>query len=141
MGQHVLPRDLSHNQMAEEASWGLQALYARWREHMRVRPFVVCWPGKSLKAQGVDDKTVAFDLPEGRDRWPKLLKEIATKTKARGLLVVEQQPQAIVVILETSVGTTSWHIPIKDHGDIRVLADIVEHTDKDYIGVFREKPS
>jgi hypothetical protein len=75
------------------------------------------------------------DLPPEKAAWPNELKRIVKVYGAYALLLVEQHVQEVVVILESPHGTVSWHVPIRNQGNVRVLDDAEEKTDVDYIGL------
>jgi hypothetical protein len=128
--------DLIHQDLAEEASWGLPALYDNWAKDQRIKPFMVVWPSKTIKFEGqVVNDAVPFQLPEDPGARKEAVATYAKRASAWALLVVEQRTESVVVIFESPVGTKSWHLPISRHGDVKILGDPKEFTNVDYIGV------
>lgn len=125
-----------HDDLVLEAEMGLGSLYETWAMQSRIEPFLLVWPAHPVEYRGrKTEDVVPFDLPEDRGTWHTELRRRVHEASAYGILLAEQHDDVIVVIFESQHGTKSWRIPIKDHGDVRVLGDPVELTDTDSIGV------
>lgn len=81
------------------------------------------------------ESVLPFDIPENKKEWPFVLHRLVTEYKAYAILLVEQKTVEILVIVESPHGTKSWHIPIRNHGNVQVLDDPIEKTDVDTIGL------
>lgn len=131
--------ELIHQDLAEEVSWGLTALYEIWKEEGKIDPFLIVWPSETLLINGEEvEDGVAFDVPnEGRDAF---IIAAVEKTKAWALMLCEQRDQAVVVIFESPLGAKSWVIPIVQIGGTRSLGDPDVRENTDYVGaVFKPK--
>lgn len=125
-----------HDDLILEAESGLSSLYDTWARESRIDPFLLVWPSETVKFHGHKTADVMpFDLPPSRASWGTEIVRIAKETSAYALLLVEQRAKAVVVVLESPHGSKSWHIPIRNHGNVDVLEDPEEKTDVDYIGL------
>jgi hypothetical protein len=110
-----------------QAGGALTSLYDTWRVERRIRPFIISWPGETI----LDDAglplqgTCLLDLPDSKSKWSETMRRFAARTKAYALLLAEQHPTEVLVILESHHGTRSWSIPILVSGDIRTLGTAV----------------
>lgn len=127
---------LIHQDLAQEVLGSLDVLYDIFRRDGGVDPCMIVWPYETVNFEGeqVND-AIPIQLPEDRAGWPGIIAEAAKRTSAWAVALYEQRPDAIVVIFESPIGTSSWHIPIEDHGDVRALGDISDvKVDTDYVG-------
>ncbi len=125
-----------HDGIVEEARAGIDTLYDTWKRQKGIRTFVIVWPSEAVLWRGEQtEKPVAFDAPEDPKLLSRFLKKVQEKTTAYAILLWRQQEQAVVGVLESRHGTVSWHIPILDHGNVRVLGRPEEHADKDSLGL------
>lgn len=120
-----------------QAATGLVSLYKTWKLRSKIEPFLLSWPSETI----LDDNglplegTCLLDLPEDQSGWPSTIAHFARRTKAYALLLTEQRPKEVRVILESHHGTRSWLIPILISGDIRLLGTAVIKDDTHKIGV------
>jgi len=113
-----------HDDLTRQAEAGLQGLYDYWKKERRIDPFVVTWPSEAV----TDDKGISvtdacsLELPkDDRNRWNKLMLEAIQRTKAYGILFVEQRDKDVRAIFETKHGSRCWTIPIIRNGDVFTL--------------------
>lgn len=135
-GAYITSERFIHDDLVVEAAMGLCSLYETWATQSRIDPFILVWPSEPIEYHG--HKTAAavpFDLPERREQWSSEVRTLAQKYRAYGLLLVEQLSTEVLVIFESSHGTKSWRLPIKDHGDVKTLGGPTELTDTDSIGI------
>lgn len=120
-----------------QAGTGIASLYKTWKIRRQVLPFVVAWPSETI----LDDDglpmqgTCLLELPEDQAKWSETLRKFMRKTSAYALLLAEQKPKEVLVILESHHGTRSWSIPIMVSGDIRTLGTAVVKDDTHKIGL------
>jgi len=125
-----------HAYVLEDVRGTLPALYDVWKQKGSINPFVMIWPRKAVQWLGMKtNQSVGFDMPADRNAWPEFLAEKALKNAAFALLLTERKGNEIVAILETQAGTSSWHLPVEDHGNVEVLGEPIEQTDIDSIGL------
>lgn len=95
---------------------------------------VIVWPSEHLPTEGGDiDGCVFAAYPKGDTK--SRLRSIVETTKAYGMLVIEQKPDAIIAILESPHGARCWKMQIERHGDVDVLASPVVTDNEDHIGL------
>lgn len=132
----------AHDYVVRDARAALPSVKDVWRKKRRIDPFVMMWPRKKVEWLGMKtNQTVGFGLPKDRSAWTKFLAEQALQHSAFALLLVEQREDEVVAILESPAGAISWHLPIKCHGDARLLGDPVERTDAESIGLLYDATS
>lgn len=119
------------------AATGITSLYKSWRQKGRVEPFAISWPSETI----LDDSglplqgSCLIDLPSDHAQWNQTLVKFVGRTKSYALLLAEQLPREIRVILESHHGTRSWVIPILISGDIRTLGTASIHDNVHKIGI------
>ncbi len=125
-----------HDGIIEEARGGVPTLYESWKRRQRIRPFIIVWPSEKIVWYGTPTaQAVAFDVPEDESKRRDFVERAQKKAKAYALLLWEQREKAVVGVLESMHGTKSWHLPIIDHGNVRVLGEAEEKTDVDRLGL------
>ena len=114
----------------------IDSLYDSYREYGRISPFMIIWPSQMVNFAGIiTDDMIPFQLPEDPGEWPSFIADAVKRMHAWCVALYEQRSDEIVVIFESPIGTSSWHIPIEDHGDVRALGDVSDvKVDTDYIG-------
>jgi len=93
-----------------------------WRKEHDYPRMIFSWPSEHLKTKGgtVITHLVSFAIPDEMETF-KAAVELATKTKAYGLLLVDKVDGNLKVVLESRHGTRCWTMPIRRHGDVTVL--------------------
>jgi len=125
-----------YRELCKQAEDGQQSIPELWSNNRRIRPHLLLWPSEAVKFRGqLTEDVLPFDMPGDRSEWPELLLDRVLDSKACALLLVEQREQAVVAIFESPRGTTSWHYPIKDHGDLKILGPPVKKTDVESVGL------
>ncbi len=108
----------------------------QWRRSKTMPRMLIAWPSQFL--HGSDGSTitdvVSFAIPDGVPTFRAAV-ELAREAKAYALLLVEQDKDAVKVILESHHGSRSWVLPIRRHGDVDVLEKEEAATDTESIGV------
>jgi hypothetical protein len=134
--QYYTSERFIHDDIVKDARGGIPSLYKSWAKLGRIRPFVIAWPAEEVIWHGVPTEwAVAFDAPRDPGRQKVFLKKVQERAAAYAILLWEQRAQAVVGILESGHGTNSWHIPILDHGNVKVLGTPEEKTDVDHLGL------
>lgn len=125
-----------HDDLVRLAEAGLKGVYQRWGKEQRIDPFVVTWPAEPVpddSGQLVSDLCV-LELPEDREKWNPLMLEAIRRTKAYGVLLVEQRKEDIRAILETRHGSRCWTVPIVRNGDVFTLKKPEVTSDRESLG-------
>lgn len=78
---------------------------------------------------------VFSDLPTDPALRKERVKNAVTQTGAYALLVAEQLEGEVRAIFESQHGSRTWRLPLKDHGDVRVLGTPVVRDNAESIGV------
>lgn len=114
----------------------LEDVYGAFRDHGHIDPFIIIWPSRAVNFEGrMVNGMIPIQLPEDPRRWPGFIADAAQRTSAWCVALYEQLHDHIVVIFESPIGTSSWHIPIENHGDVLALGDVSNvRVDEDYIG-------
>lgn len=113
-----------HDDLLKKAEDIVVTVRDLWRTQRKVEPYVVAWPGENIRADDGEIIThaVLCPIPMEFDRARRMqaLQQVVERTKAYGLLFVEQKENSILVLFETRHGARSWCIPLTWHGDIQV---------------------
>lgn len=125
-----------HDGIVRTAREAIPTLYESWKRLKRIRPFVLVWPAEEIVWRGTPtERAVAFDAPKDPSQMDAFLREVQKKTAAYAILLWEQKEQAVVGVLESRHGSVSWHIPIRDHGNVKALGRPEEKVDVDHLGL------
>jgi hypothetical protein len=126
-----------HDAIAKKAALGLNAIYATWRKHGKLTPFILVWPLDDLNFKGClpTDSEIVVDLPEDSKAWTPILLKLFEDTAPFAVLLAQQKEEEILLVLESECGTSSWHIPIRKHGPDVVLGQPSTKTDADCLGL------
>ncbi len=113
-------------------------LPARFTRDGKIYPTAFSWPAETVKMEdGTLHEGICFLSLDGEDpkNWSKLLRDFVQRTKAYGLLFIEQKPAEVVAIFESHHGSHGWHFPIRRHGDVNVLELPARTTDVESVGL------
>jgi hypothetical protein len=126
-----------HDAIAKKAALGLKSIYATWKRHKKLTPFVLVWPTSDLNFKEClpTESEVVVDLPEDSAAWTPILLKLFEDTDPFAVLLAQQKGGEILLVLESEYGTSSWHIPIRRHGPDRVLGQPSEKADEDCLGL------
>jgi hypothetical protein len=127
-----------HEDLVAKAEAIVLTVKDTWRKHRKIDPYVITWPSEELKAD--DGSTITHAvfcaLPEKSDAARmQAVQQLVERTKAYGLLVVEQKDHAILVMFETRFGARSWYTPLAWHGDIQVPGQTEAKNNADAVGL------
>lgn len=126
-----------HDELTRRCQAAVAQVYSIWKRFRNVHPTLLLWPGESLRVPSGPEFTgvVFMVLPEAKEERPAAIVEAARRCKAFGLLTTEQLETDIRLLFESAHGTRTWRIPIKQHGDIRVLGPPSMKDNVESIGV------
>ena len=74
------------------------------------------------------------ELPPVKEERRKAIYEAVSACDACAILVVEQLEHDVRAIFESTHGTRTWRLPIKEHGDVQILGRATAHDNADSIG-------
>lgn len=127
-----------HDDLCDQAEGGVKRLYEVWKKHKKIDPFLVTWPSTPVQAKDgtpIDGPCVLELYDVNREEWHPLILEALQKTSAYALLIAEQLPDEIKVILESQHGTRCWTLPITRSGDALILGNAQVTDDKECLGL------
>jgi hypothetical protein len=138
-GQYIRSERFIHDDLVRKSEEIVKTVRELWRTQRKIDPYVVTWPGEDIKA---DDNTVVTHavlcpIPAEFDRARRLeaLQQVVERTKAYGLLFVEQKESSILVLFETRHGARSWCIPLAWHGDVQVPGQTEAKNNSECVGL------
>jgi hypothetical protein len=126
-----------HDDLCTLAEASIPTLYNSWKELQKIDPFLITWPAETVKAGdgAAINGACTLELKEvPKEEWRSTILEALQLTKAYALLLVEQREHEILAILESKHGSKSWHMPIQQRGDIKVLGRSTSRADTDSLG-------
>jgi hypothetical protein len=116
-----------------------------WRRQRKIKPYAVTWPGESLKSDSGEAITHAVfcALPVEHDVAKRMgvLQQLIERTKAYGIVVVEQRDSSIRILFETRYGACAWCIPLVWHGDVQVPGQTEVSTNGECVGLLWRRGS
>jgi hypothetical protein len=133
-----------HGELERRAAAFIGAARTDWKKDRKVGAYAVAWPSEELKAD--DGKSVTHAVycaipPEfDAGRRMKALQQLIERTKAYGLVFVEQREHSIHILFETSQGSRGWRVPLSWHGDVQVPGQ-TEASDECIGLLFRKGPT
>jgi hypothetical protein len=131
-----------HDDLCSQAQGGVNRLYQTWKTAKKIDPFLVAWPSTPVKAKDgtpIDGPCLMELSDVNRDEWHPLILEAIQKTSAYAILLAEQKPEAVQVILESEHGARCWTLPIVRSGDAYVLGSAQVTNDKECLGLLWRK--
>lgn len=126
-----------HDAVATKAKLGMKSLYATWRKKKRIDAFVIAWPLSSLDFKHClpTDNEIVVKLPKSRKAWVPVFAELLKSVEPFAILVCSQKEREVLLIVESEYGTTSWHLPIEQHGPDLTLGEPTTAIDVDTLGI------
>jgi hypothetical protein len=127
-----------HEELARRAELLAKDALTVWKHRRKIDAYAATWPGEAVADdQGKEVDTVLCPLPQGISGADLLglLQQLIKRTKAYGLVLVEQRESSIRVLFETSHGARSWCIPLAWHGDVQVPGQVEVKSNADCIGL------
>lgn len=118
------------------AEKAVESVRKAWRKNQSQPRMLFSWPASHLVDKDGIEVTdlVSFAIPDGMPTF-KAAVEMARRTEAYGLLLIEQRDKELKLILESHHGTRSWTFPIRKHGDVWALEKESAADNTDCIGV------
>jgi hypothetical protein len=139
LGNYIRSERFIHDDLVKKAEDIVVTVRNLWRTQRQVDPYVVTWPGEDIKADDgeVITHAVLCPIPAEFDRARRMqaLQQIVERTKAYGLLFVEQKENSILVLFETRHGARSWCIPLAWHGDVQVPGQAEVKNNSECVGL------
>ncbi len=126
-----------HDELCRRAELAVSHLRDLWKEHRKIDPILLLWPADPVRTkEGVMfEGCVYCELPQAENERRATVLSALERVRPYALLLVEQQDVAVKAIFETHQGTRTWTLPIKKHGDVRVLYDPQMADDVESLGL------
>jgi hypothetical protein len=114
-----------HDGLLRQAEAAVSTIYDLWRKFRRIDPVLITWPAETIQTEAGEpiEGMCVMDLPLMPTTRSKAIHAMVARTRAYGLLLIEQKERCVQAVLESPHGARCWTIPILDHGDIHVLGD------------------
>jgi hypothetical protein len=134
---YIVSERFIHDGLLRQAESVVKAVYENWRRDRKIAPVAFTWPAETIRTDRGEphEGVVVLDLPEAVGMRMEALRQLVARTKAYALLLVEQHPKKVVVILESRHGARCWTIPLESHGDVVILGRAEAHNDAVHVGL------
>jgi len=115
---------LIHEYLDEFGENFLKEVRRIWKEDRKVDPFLILVPETFART---DDNfavmnAVTVELKEiAREDWKRTLKEGMDRIGGYAFLLLDVQSDRLRILVESPLGATTWTVPIKQQGEVRVL--------------------
>lgn len=128
-----------HDDLAQAAAVIAVKAREEWKRNRAIRPYAITWPSESLKTDDGAHVDGAFicALPEEAPPAARLavLQKMVEKTKAYGLVLIEQVDDYLRVLFETHHGARAWLMRLERHGDVVVCMAPEVRDDAECVGI------
>lgn len=128
-----------HDELVRRAEHAVAKIPDMWRMDRRIYATILLWPTDEVRTTngGKFTGTIFAELPNFTDATARstYLQKAAEQCGAYALLVTEQLQDAVRSIFESTHGTVTWRLPIKDYGGAKVLGAAARRTNAESLGV------
>lgn len=127
-----------HDELALYAEDMANEALQEYRRKRKLRPICVTWPGEVIKTDSgaeTDKPVTCFLDTVSEAHRAEVLRKLTERTKAFGLVLIEERADDIRVVFETRLGTRAWITPLKFHGDVRVPGKTHASTNRECVGL------
>lgn len=136
--QYIVTQQFIHDDLLDRSAAVVRKLPDLWNRDKKIAPVLLCWPETPVKGSdgsSIDDVCVLdlTDIAEGERQ--DVIRQMTKRTKAYGLFFVEQKKDAVLAAFETRMGSRTWTLPIRRHGEVIVLEAARVATDGPAVGV------
>lgn len=139
--EYITSERFIHDSLLGQAENILDKIWTFWRAGERLPAVAVSWPGEIIqddKGRPINDR-VTLRVKE-TTMSTKVLHQLAVRTKAYGLLVVEDTEDGFIAKFETKHGSRIWVRPAVRIGDRKILGKTQVTNDATALGLLW-KPS
>jgi hypothetical protein len=135
--EEIVSERFIHNDLLRQAEAAVRTVYGIWRRERKITPTLITWPAERIRTeQGEPHEGVCLlELPEGNEKRSEAILAMVRRTKAYGLLLIEQKPDEVRAIFETRHGARCWQIPLVTHGDVVLLGRAEVREDALHVGL------
>ena len=134
--EHLKSEDFIWRDLIRYAQHAVTVVRAAWKKERDYPRVLIAWPSEHLHFESgrIIKNTISFAIPDEMST-KQAAAEMAQKTGAYALLLVEKRGQDLKIILESPHGARCWSLPVERHGDVLVLGKELASEDLDCIGV------
>lgn len=135
--EEIVSERFIHEDLLRQAEAAVRVIYEIWRRERKIQPTLFTWPAERIRTeQGEPHEGVCLlELPEGNEKRSEAILAMVKRTKAYGLLLIEQKPDEVRAIFETRHGARCWQIPLVAHGDVVLLGRAQVREDALHVGL------
>lgn len=126
-----------HDDLLHKAQSAVNQLYVIWKKEGRIEPSLLTWPAETISSDKGEpiDSVCCLQLPEPPEERTPAIRLMVERTKAYGILLVEQVGDRVRALLETPLGTRCWTIPILQSGDVKTLGKPAITNNRESVGL------
>lgn len=135
--EYIASERFIYDGLLSQAEAVVKTLYETWKKERKVVPILFTWPAETIRTEDgkPHEGVCVLDLPEEGRARSTALRMMVERTKAYALLLIEQQHDAVQVILESGHGARCWKIPFVSHGDVVLLGRAQVRDDETHVGL------
>lgn len=136
--QYIVSEQFIHDDLLDRAAAVVRKLPDMWNRDKKISPVLLCWPETPVKGSdgsSIDDVCVLDLTDASEEERPDLIRQMVRRSKAYGLFLVEQKKDTVRAAFETRLGSRTWTLPIRRHGEVVVLEAARVVTDGNAVGV------
>jgi hypothetical protein len=128
-----------HDGLLKNAASIVEQVRQTWRKERKVERYAISWPSDAVS----DDKgnkisgSILMALPDALSaaEVSAALQRMVKRTKAYGLLLIEQRDSDLRILFETHHGARAWILPLERHGDVLVTGTLQVHDNAECLGL------
>jgi hypothetical protein len=139
---YIASEQFIHDQLVLRCVGMLERALEAWTPKLKVNAVAVAWPGEEIQDDvgiPIRNKVVLPFRSPSADA--ACVRELAQRTRAFGLFVVEEKDQGLYALFESPKGTVAWAFRVETHGDVRVLGTPKVTIDTDSFGLLWKPPT
>jgi hypothetical protein len=134
---HLVSEQLIHDRLLSQGEQAVARTYELWRTRGKIdKRILIAFPSQGVLTD--DGKIITHHVVMELDPKEDLslaLRKLTERTSAYGLLLVDPQPRAIKIYLETVFGVRCWTIPIINSGGAKLLGTATSSDNTENLGM------
>lgn len=139
--EYIISEKFIWDDLLDRAAHAITVLKRMWKKKHKLPSMILSWPASAVKddkGKTIDD-VISLTVPDNIT-LSKAIRDMVVRTKPYALLVCDTRQQDVVkVFLESHHGARTWTIPVKRHGDVRVLEEESYKDNGECLGVLWRK--
>lgn len=134
---YIVSERFIHDGLLKQAEAAVRTIYEIWRRERKIAPVLFTWPAERIRTEAGEphEGICILDLPEEEGARATALRLMVERTKAYGLLLIEQLPEGVRAIFESPHGARCWSIAFAPHGDVVLLERVQVQDDGTHVGL------